>query len=49
MEFMDWFAQLNDIAISKGFANAGDPEKWHGEFNDGLTPQQAWDGDWDLY
>jgi hypothetical protein len=48
MEFLDWFLRLNDIAVAKGFADAGDPEKWHEEFNSGLTPEQAWNGSWDF-
>jgi len=48
-EEMYWFSKLNEIAVSKGLESAGDPDKWHGEFIQGLTPQQAWDGDWDFY
>lgn len=49
MTFEDWFKQLTAIATAKGCLNAGDPACWKEEFAKGLTPQQAWDGDWDFY
>ncbi|MFK3699379.1 hypothetical protein ACI2JW_04300 [Serratia ureilytica] len=48
MTFEDWFKQLTEIATEEGFLNAGNPANWQEEFSNGLTPQQAWDGSWDL-
>ncbi len=49
MSFEEWFKELTKIAVSKGFIHGGDPEKWRSEFDKGLTPMEAWNGDWDLY
>ncbi|NUU68173.1 hypothetical protein HQN64_18985 [Enterobacteriaceae bacterium BIT-l23] len=48
-DFSSWWQQLNEIARNKGFDNAGDPSKWRDEFDRGLSPADAWNGDWDLY
>lgn len=49
MTFDEWFSELNKIAVAKGFICAGDKNKWRGEYKKGMTPVEAWNGDWDLY
>lgn len=49
MTFEEWFAELTEIAESKGFISAGVSDSWRDEYKAGLTPQEAWDGNWDLY
>ena len=49
MTFDEWFAELTEIAESKGFLDAGCPDAWRDEYDAELSPAEAWNGNWDLY
>lgn len=49
LTFESWFSELTQIAKSKGFDNAGLESEWRKDYEAGLSPIEAWNGDWDFY
>lgn len=45
-EFDEWMDFLRDHAVKKGGA-ANFPDEWKEDYDDGLTPEEAWSKAWD--
>lgn len=45
MTFDDWFAQLKAVAEADGNPDVGEKEDWQDLYEQGLSPQEAWEED----
>lgn len=42
----EWMQALNNIAGDHGHTTNQDVEAWQGDYDNGLTPEEAWENEW---